>query len=155
MVAEEIRNLADRSAKATSDIAAIIKALQEVAQDAVAASTDGLRVADDSNQLAESGAAGLKKIMSGVGELTGVVGAISRATDEQRGAAHAMVTAASATAEQARLIASGTSEQAAAAGSIVQATAQMRRIAQEVGKAIGEQGNAARDESTTDVTITR
>src|SRR5947209_9245829 len=47
VVAEEIRNLADRSAKATSDIAAIIKALQEVAHDAVTASNDGLRVADE------------------------------------------------------------------------------------------------------------
>ena len=54
VVAEEIRNLADRSAKATADIAAIIKALQEVAQDAVAASNDGMRVADESNALAES-----------------------------------------------------------------------------------------------------
>src|SRR4029077_16862201 len=77
VVAEEIRNLADRSAKATSDIAAIIKALQEVPQDAVTAANDGLRVADDSNTLAESGAAGLKKIMTGVGELTGVVAEIS------------------------------------------------------------------------------
>ncbi len=51
----------------------------------------------------------------------------------------------SATAEQARLVAAGTAEQSTAAGSIVQATTQMRRIAQEVSKAIGEQGNAARD----------
>ena len=65
VVAEEIRNLADRSAKATADIAAIIKALQEVAQDAVMASNDGLRVADESTSLAETGAAGLKKIMTG------------------------------------------------------------------------------------------
>ena len=56
VVAEEIRNLADRSAKATSDIAAIIKALQEVAQEAVAASNEGLRVADQSNAQAEEGA---------------------------------------------------------------------------------------------------
>jgi len=66
VVAEEIRNLADRSAKATSDIAAIIKALQEVAQDAVQASNDGLRVADDSTTLAEAGATGLKKILGGI-----------------------------------------------------------------------------------------
>jgi methyl-accepting chemotaxis protein len=145
VVAEEIRNLADRSAKATSDIAAIIKALQEVAQDAVTASNDGLRVADDSNTLAESGVGGLKKIMTGVGELTGVVGEISRAADEQRTAAQAMVTAVSATAEQARLVASGTSEQSTVAASIAQATGQMRRVAQEVSKAVGEQGTAARD----------
>ena len=43
VVAEEIRNLADRSAKATADIAAIIKALQEVAQEAVASSNDGVK----------------------------------------------------------------------------------------------------------------
>src|SRR4029453_14549455 len=45
VVAEEIRNLADRSAKATADIAAIIKALQEVAQEAVTASNEGMTVA--------------------------------------------------------------------------------------------------------------
>ncbi len=55
VVAEEIRNLADRAAQATADIAAIIRALQEVAQEAVAASGEGVKVADESGQLAEDG----------------------------------------------------------------------------------------------------
>ena len=38
VVAEEVRNLADRAAQATSDIAAIIRSLQEVAREATAAS---------------------------------------------------------------------------------------------------------------------
>jgi methyl-accepting chemotaxis protein len=63
VVAEEIRNLADRSAKATADIAAIIKALQDVAQEAVSSSNEGLRVIDESNVQAEEGAKGLRKIM--------------------------------------------------------------------------------------------
>src|SRR6201999_1633293 len=57
VVAEEIRNLADRAARATADIAAIIKSLQEVAQEAVTASNEGVRVTEESNSLAESGAA--------------------------------------------------------------------------------------------------
>ena len=93
VVAEEIRNLADRSAKATADIGAIIKALQDVAQDAVAASAEGMRVADESNALAEGGASGLKKILGGLGEITGVVSQIARATDEQQAAARTVVSA--------------------------------------------------------------
>src|ERR687898_3313176 len=74
VVAEEIRNLADRSAKATADIASIIKALQDAVQDAITASNEGLRVADDSNSVAETGAAGLRKILTGVTETADVVG---------------------------------------------------------------------------------
>jgi methyl-accepting chemotaxis protein len=145
VVAEEIRNLADRSAKATADIAGIIKALQEVAGEAVTTSNDGLRVADESNTLAENGATALKKILDGLGEVTGAVGQIARATDEQRAAAQTVVKAAGSTAEQAKLVATSTLEQAVSANSIVQATSQMRKIAQEVSKAVAEQNRAARD----------
>ena len=68
VVAEEIRNLADRAAKATADISTIIGSLQEVAQEAVAASTEGLRAADENNALAEDARAGLHKILGGVTE---------------------------------------------------------------------------------------
>jgi methyl-accepting chemotaxis protein len=145
VVAEEIRNLADRSAKATADIAGIIKALQEVAQDAMASSNDGLRVADESGVLAESGATGLKRILSGVADTVGIVGQIATATDEQRMYGQAVVTAISATGEQARSIAAATAEQATGANQIVQATTHMRRIAQEVTHAVAEQGRASRD----------
>src|SRR6185295_579839 len=105
VVAEEIRNLADRSAKATADIAAIIKALQSVAQEAVAASNEGLRVSDESNAQAEDAAKGLRKILDGVTEATKVVGQISRAADEQRDAGKNVVAAVTATAEQSRVVA--------------------------------------------------
>ena len=145
VVAEEIRNLADRSAKATSDIAAIIKALQEVAQEAVAASNEGLKVADQSNAQAEEGAKGLAKILDGVNEATKVVSQISRASDEQREAARTVVSAIGATAEQARLIATATEEQAKSVATLVQTNTQVRKTAHEVKKAMGEQSRAARD----------
>ena len=142
VVAEEIRNLADRSAKATADIAGIIKALQEVAQDAVAATNDGLRVADESNALAETGAAGLKKILAGVGEMTGGGRRRSRApTDEQRsGGAGGGRPRSTRRPNRRGWSPRPPPSRRRAATSIVQATTQMRKIAQEVTKAIGEQG---------------
>ena len=102
VVAEEIRNLADRSAQATADIAAIIKALQEVVQEAVAASNEGVRVAEESGRLAEEGSAGLQRILSGVDETTQIVGQIARATEEQLSAGAHVVTAIETTATQAK-----------------------------------------------------
>src|SRR6185503_15015836 len=98
VVAEEIRNLADRSARATADIGGIIKALQDVAQEAVVASNDGLRVADESSRFAEDGVAGLNKILAGVRETTQIVSQIARATDEQLNAGQAVVSAITTTA---------------------------------------------------------
>src|SRR5690606_25974593 len=83
VVAEEIRNLADRSAKATAEIGDIIRDLQESVQEAVSSAAEGQRVADEAGRLAEEGAAGLGRILSGVQEAAGRIAQISQATDEQ------------------------------------------------------------------------
>jgi methyl-accepting chemotaxis protein len=145
VVAEEIRNLADRSAKATADIAAIIKALQEVAQDAVAVSTEGLRVIDETQAKAEEGGKGLRTILSGVNEATQVVTLIARAADEQRDAVRTVVSTISTTADQAKLVATATDEQSRTVSGLVQANNAVRKTAQEVRKAVAEQTRAARD----------
>jgi methyl-accepting chemotaxis protein len=144
VVAEEIRNLADRSARATADIATIIRALQEVSQEAIASANDGSRIADESNQTAENGRGPQKDSWWRVGDWT-LVSQIAKATDEQRVAGQSVVTGIAATADQSRQIATSTSEQAGAAASIVQATGEMRKVSQEVTKAVLEQSRAARD----------
>ena len=129
VVAEEIRNLADRSAKATADIAAIIRALQEVSQEAVACfeRRPACRRREQ-RDAPETGAAGLRKILGGVTETATLVSQIAKATEEQRVAGQSVVAAIAATADQSRQIAAATSEQATAAASIVQATGEMRKI---------------------------
>ena len=82
-MAEEIRNLADRCAKATSEIAEIVRGLEDATREATEAANSGARVAEESNRLSETGLAGLKTILAGVTESTSLVTQISRASDEQ------------------------------------------------------------------------
>ena len=119
--------------------------MQEVAQEAIASSAESVRVADDSNAVAETGAAGLRKILAGIGDTVTLVSQIAAATSEQRTAGRSVGAAIAATAEQAKLIAASTAEQATAATAVVHSTGQMRKIAQEVTKAVSEQSRAARD----------
>src|SRR5678810_821441 len=136
VVAEEIRNLADRSAQATADIAVIIRSLQEVVREAVTAASEGTRVADESGQLAEEGATGLKKILAGVNQAAQLVSQIADATEEQLTAAQQMVTAIDTTATQAKQVSGAVIEQAQATQQIVKASGQMRKTAKEVSKAV-------------------
>src|SRR5262245_27121471 len=145
VVAEEIRNLADRSAKATSDIAAIIKGLQEVVQEAVTTSNEGVRAADESGRLSEEGVGALKKILGGVHETTQLVGLIASASNEQLGAAQNATSAINTTASQAKQVAIATVEQARAVRSVLDSSLQMRKRSAQIAQAMSEQGRSARE----------
>jgi methyl-accepting chemotaxis protein len=145
VVAEEIRNLADRSAKATADIASIIKALQSVVQDAVSSTTEGQRVAEESGRLGEEGAAGLRRIVSGIEQSSQKVAQIARATDEQLGAAQDLVTVVGTVTGQVRQVSVASKEQANALQGLVRMTGQMRNAAREVTKAMEDQERSARE----------
>ena len=145
VVAEEIRNLADRAAQATSDIAGIIKSLQDVAHEAVAASSDNLKLADETGQMAEVGMTGLQKILSGIKDTSGLISQIAGATDQQLTAGRDVVASIRTAAMQAEQVSSSTAEQSRSAEEIVRATAQMRRSAEQVSQSMNEQGRAARE----------
>ena len=94
VVAEEIRNLADRSAKATADIAAHHQGAaggraggRRRVERGPAGRRREQRAGRDRRRRAAARSCG------GVSEITGVVGEIARATDEQRAAAQTMVAA--------------------------------------------------------------
>ncbi len=59
VVAEEIRVLADRAAGASADVAKIVRELQSTARDALNATSDGLRIAEDGPELAAEAEQGL------------------------------------------------------------------------------------------------
>ena len=144
VVAEEIRNLADRSAKATADIAAIIKGLQAVVQEAVAATVEGQRVADESGRLAEEGAAGLKRIIGGTSRAPRARAERAR-EQEQLGATQSLVTVVGTATTQVRQVAAATTEQATVLQGLVRTTGQMRTAAREVTTAMEAQGRSSRE----------
>ena len=123
--------MADRAVQATSDIAAIVKALQDVVQEAVTTSNEGIKISQESSQLVEGGMDGLKKILGGVQETAQLVSQISHAAGEQITAGQHVSNAVNTTATQARQVATATAEQTKTAQQLALAT---RRCAKSPSK---------------------
>ena len=89
VVADEVRKLAERTTKATTEIAAMIKGIQEDTGGAVASMEEGTTQVEAGTELAIQAGESLTKIVSVVNEVQSVIEQIATASDEQ-----------SATAEQ-------------------------------------------------------
>jgi len=75
--------LSDRAAAASAEIAKIVRGLQGSAREALTASNDGLRVAEDGAALAGSAERALTSILQGVDDVGKAVREVSHATTEQ------------------------------------------------------------------------
>jgi PAS domain S-box-containing protein len=103
VVAEEIRKLAERSARATKDVATLIKAIQEETSAALSAMENGMQQVKDGSVLAEQARRALKDISGVVRRSAELIEEISAASEEQarvtRNLASAMQTISSITLE--------------------------------------------------------
>jgi PAS domain S-box-containing protein len=103
VVAEEIRKLAERSARATRDVGKIIKAIQSETAEALSATESGLSEVKAGSNLAEQSREALSDISVAVGLSAELIEEISAAADEQAGAtrnfANAMQTISGITME--------------------------------------------------------
>jgi twitching motility protein PilJ len=86
VVAEEIRKLAERSARATRDVGKIIKAIQSETAEALSATESGLDEVKEGSSLAEQSRQALNDISAAVGLSADLIEEISAAADEQAGA---------------------------------------------------------------------
>lgn len=103
VVAEEIRKLAERSARATKDVASLIKAIQEETSAALAAMENGMQQVKDGSVLADQARRALQDISGVVRRSAELIEEISAASEEQarvtRNLASAMQTISSITLE--------------------------------------------------------
>jgi PAS domain S-box-containing protein len=103
VVAEEIRKLAERSARATRDVGNLIKAIQGETSEALKAMENGMREVKGGSAVAEQASRALREISSAVRQSSELIEEISAASEEQarvtRNLADAMQTISSITLE--------------------------------------------------------
>ncbi len=83
VVAEEVRKLAERSGKATQDIADLIKGIQAETNEAVRTMEEGTREVEEGTRLADLAGSSLKEIDKSVGQVANLIQEISLAAKQQ------------------------------------------------------------------------
>ena len=86
VVADEVRKLAERTTKATKEIATMIKQIQSETNGAVASMEEGTKEVGEGIKLADRAGASLREIVNGVQQVTDMVTQIAVASEEQSSA---------------------------------------------------------------------
>ncbi len=139
VVADEVRKLAERSAKATGEIATLIKGIQKEAEQAVTSTEQGSTAIAEGTKLAEMAGEALSKIVGSVDRVSTQMTQIAQAADEQSRAAAQITEAVESMNRLTQQVMVATHEQAQGSEQIVRAVETMNRMTQQVGTATTEQ----------------
>jgi methyl-accepting chemotaxis protein len=145
VVADEVRKLAERSSRATKEIAALIAEVQEGTAEAVQAMRAGATEVEQGSALAAQAGASLEEIANSVAATKVAVGRIAGAVEAMTNASNGVVTssdAIAAIAEQTNAAASRMTESAGTVSRSVQAIAAIS----EENSASAEEVSAATEE---------
>lgn len=83
VVADEVRKLAERTTKATKEIAQMIRTIQGDTNTAVQSVTEGATVVEEGKKLAAKAGESLKEIISGANEVVDLANQVASASEEQ------------------------------------------------------------------------
>jgi methyl-accepting chemotaxis protein len=87
VVADEVRKLAERTTKATKEIATMIKQIQKDTSGAVESMEQGTKEVEVGKQLAEKAGSSLQEIIHGAEQVVDIVSQVAAASEEQSSAA--------------------------------------------------------------------
>jgi phosphate/phosphite/phosphonate ABC transporter binding protein len=139
VVADEIKDLAERTSFSTQEIAALIQAVQKEVKDAIHAMDEGLRSVEEGFKVARDAGDALRKIVDSSKQSAEMSISIERSTAEQARATRLVSEAMEKVKNMVAQVAKATSEQSKGALLITKATEKMRDVANRVKAATAEQ----------------
>ncbi|HEY9900397.1 MAG TPA: methyl-accepting chemotaxis protein [Pantanalinema sp.] len=159
VVADEVRKLAERSAKATGEIGSLIKGIQQETAQAVGVTQQGAAKVEEGAQLANHTGEVLGEIKDAAQQVSVLLSEVSAATSEQARASQQIVAAAEQMAainhqvtgavgemdQLTRTVTYATSEQRQGAGQVVIAVDSLSKSSQEAAVATEQVAQAADD----------
>jgi len=144
VVADEIRELAERTRGSTKEIGAIIKAVQSGSRQAVSKMHEGVAKVTDNVRLAKDAATSLAKIVESATRSYEMATRISRSLEEQSQASRRLHEVTSRMSDHIAEINRATREQARGTQLMAQESERVRDIAAQVKNATQEQSTAGR-----------
>jgi len=139
VVADEIKDLAERTSVSTQEIAELIQSVQVEVKDAIYAMDDGLKSVEAGYAVANEAGDALRKIVESSKQSAEMSFSIERSTTEQARATRLVSEAMEKVKNMVAKVATATSEQSKGALLITRATEKMRDVANHVKTATGEQ----------------
>jgi methyl-accepting chemotaxis protein len=139
VVADEIKDLAERTASSTQEIGSLIQAVRQEVKGSVQAMAEGLKSVEDGFKVSKEASDALKKILDSSKKSSEMAFSIERSTNEQSMAVKLVSEAMEKIKGMSGLIAKATSEQSRGITLIMGATEKMRDVSQQVKTATEEQ----------------
>jgi methyl-accepting chemotaxis protein len=144
VVADEIKELAERTSNSTREIAAVIKGVQEETRLAVDAIHQAEQTVAEGEELSKRSGEALREITAGVEKSNEQIGAIARATEEQARESLMIRQSMRNMSDMIDQVAVATREQAKGSDQIMTAAERMKMLTAQVRSSTREQANVGK-----------